>query len=90
MSEFAELLFVKQFRIEAVVDGEQVDITVHVERLQVLDLLQEFRLISYIRENVVHVFVVAHIRVLRPVDGEVRPIGLWSNVNVLLYWLFGL
>ena len=76
MGEFAELLFVKQSRFEAVVACEQADITVHVERLEVLDLLQEFRLISYIRENVVHVFAVAHIRVLRPVDGELRPIGL--------------
>ena len=76
MGEFAELLFVKQSRFEAVVACEHVDITVHVERLQVLDLLQEFCFISYIRENVVHVFAAAHTRVLRPVDGEVRPIGL--------------
>jgi len=88
LSEAAELILVELCLIEAVVDGKQANIGVHVKRLQMLDLLQDFRLVSYILKNVVHIFVFARVRVRDAIDGKIRPICLICvNFLGLLKWL---
>ena len=88
LTEAAKLILVELCLIEAVIDGKQVNVAVHVKRLQMLDLLQDFRLVSYILKNVVHIFIFARVRNCGAIDSKIRPICLICvNFLGLLKWL---